>query len=371
MAIAGTVVVLNAPADTDLRPLVAALQTRAALPFVSVGLHLLEQVMMPPTASGARRDAATRRRYLEALHLSAAAHARAGCHVLIDHALLDADWRHELATLLDGVDSVWIDLPGAPPGGAPADLTAAAGNDDDTAAAILAHLEQRPMRGQPRARWVPTAVPRQAARPGRIIALVGSSSAGKSTLCRAVQGLVEARHGGHVLYMGIDTALETLSPRYFGTPFHADELDSYVPGPDGRLGFSYVPAGPSPNNASPYPQSQCGAVARTLISGQLNAVAALSRAGLAVVGDNIWIFRDWYDEARRRFADLPVLWVGVTCSDAVVREHEQRRGDRIPGWALGQRAQMYDAPVDLVIDTGAMTPEAEAERILDALQRGA
>ena len=370
MAIAGTVVVLNAPADSDLRPLVTALQSGAALPFVSVGLRLLEQVMMPPSAIGTPRDAATRRRYLEALHLSAAGHARAGCNVLVDHALLDADWRRELAALLDGVDTVWVDLAGAPPGGAPADLTVAAGAVAAAAAAILAHLEHRPMRGQPRARWVPTAVPRQAARPGRIIVLVGSSSAGKSTLCRAVQALVEARHGAHVLYMGIDTALDTLSPRYFGTPFHADELDSFVPGPDGRLGFSYVPAGPSPDNASPYPQSQCGPVARTLISGQLNAVAALSRAGLAVVGDNIWIFRDWYDEARRRFADLPVLWVGVTCSDGVVREHEQRRGDRIPGWALGQRAQMYDAPVDLIIDTGAMTPETEAARILDALEGG-
>jgi hypothetical protein len=120
----------------------------------------------------------------------------------------------------------------------------------------------------------------------------------------------------HVVYMGFDTALETLPDRYVGIPFRADQMSGCAPKPDGRLGFSYVASGPSPDNASPYPRQQCGPVARALISGQINSVAALSRAGNHVVGDHIWMYRDGCEEAQRRRSGLPLLTVAVTCDDA-------------------------------------------------------
>jgi chloramphenicol 3-O phosphotransferase len=392
MALAGTVVVLNGPPSAGKRTIVRRVQATAEAAFVSIGIDLFYEWMIPEPRAGQRLDPVVHRRYLQGLHVTVAAHARAGCNVLVDHTLLDRAWQRELAALLDGLDVVWVEVRCAedvltareasagrrPEGGAlellavmardtSADLIVDGADSDAAAKTIVDHLHTRSMRGQPYARWVPDAVPLVLDPPGRIIALVGSSSAGKSTLCRAVQTLAEARTREHVLYMGIDTALATLPERYFGIPFHAGEQEHYTPGADGRLGFSYVAPGPSPDNPSPYPQQQAGPVARALISGQLHGIAAMSRAGLNVIGDHIWIFRDWYEEARALYAALPVLWVSVTCDDAIVCAHEQRRGDRLPGWALGQRAQMYrDAPADLTIDTGRMTPEQEAARILDA-----
>jgi chloramphenicol 3-O phosphotransferase len=367
-------------------------QETADDPFLSIGIGLFYKWMIPEMRAGQALDPVLHRRYLQGLHVTIAAHARAGCNVLVDHTLLDAEWHRELAAMLAGLDVLWIEVrtaepvlrareaaQGARPEGAalellalmardaPVDLTVDGADPERAASDILHHLRTRSMRGQPLARWVSDAIPLRAEKPGRIIALVGSSSAGKSTLCRALQEMAEARTREHFLYMGIDTALDTLPARYFGIPFHPEQMRHYEPGPDGRLGFSYVAPGPSPDNPSPYPQQQTGPVARACISGQLHSVAALSRAGLNVVGDHIWIFRDWYDEARALYEGLPVLWVSVSCSDDVVDEHERRRGDRPPGWALGQRAQMYkDAPADVVVDTGTLTPEQEAERILAA-----
>ena len=390
MALGGTVVVLNGAPAAGKRDIARAVQAGADRAFLTIGIGFLYETMIPPPRAGVPIDAATHRRYLEALHVCVAAHARRGCHVIVDHTLLEPAWRDELRGFLAGLDVVWVDVRvpddvllareathGPRPegsavalrarlAGGTADLTVDGRDSAAAAAAVLRHLAQRSMRGEPYARWVPTEVPARAAAPGRVIALIGSSSAGKSTLCRAIQSLAEARAGAHVVYMGIDTALDTLPERYFGIPFHAEEMQRYAPGPDGRLGFSFVAPGPSPDNPSPHPQQQCGAVARALISGQLNSVAALSRAGIHVVGDHIWVFRDWHEEAVRRWAGLPLLTVAVTCDDAVVAEHERRRGDRLPGWALGQRAQMYMPPADLVIDTGRMTPDEEAARILDA-----
>ena len=390
MAQGGTVVVLNGAPAAGKRDIARAVQAGADRAFLTIGLGFLYGTMIPPPRAGAPVDAATHRRYLEALHVCVSAHARRGCNVIVDHTLIENDWRDELRALLAGLDVVWVDVRvpddvllareaahGPRPegsavalrarlAGGAADLTVDGRDSAAAAAAVLRYLAARSMRGQPYARWVPTDVPPRADAPGRVIALIGSSSAGKSTLCRAVQTLAEARGGAHVVYMGIDTALDTLPERYFGIPFYAGEMAGYAPGPDGRLGFSYVAPGPSPDNPSPYPQQQCGPVARALISGQLNSVAALSRAGLHVVGDHIWVFRDWHEEAARRWAGLPLLTVAVTCDDAVLAEHERLRGDRLPGWALGQRAQMYMPPTDLVIDTGRMTPEQEAARILDA-----
>lgn len=392
MSLAGTVVVLNGPPSAGKRAIVERMQQRAPVPFLSMGIHFFYTWLIPELRAGRQLDPALHGRYLQALHVAIAAHARAGNNVLVDHTVLDAAWHRELNTLLDGLDVVWVEVTcageilaereassGTRPEGAalallasmvrdaPCELSVDGADADAAAERILSHLRRRSLRGRPYSRWVPRQVPLRAERPGRIIALVGSSSAGKSTLCRTIQTLAEERSGEHFLYMGIDTALETLPQRYFGIPFRADEMAHYEAGADGKLGFSYVAPGPSDDNPSPYPQQQCGPVARALISGQLSSVAALSRAGLNVVGDHIWVFRDWCDEALFQYAGLPVLWVSVTCDDEVLRRHESQRGDRLPGWALGQRAQMYDGgPCDLVIDTGALTPEQEAARILDA-----
>ncbi len=45
---------------------------------------------------------------------------------------------------------------------------------------------------------------------GTVVVLNIPPSAGKSTLCRAVQSLAEARSGQHFLYMGIEEAARIL-----------------------------------------------------------------------------------------------------------------------------------------------------------------
>jgi chloramphenicol 3-O-phosphotransferase len=83
----------------------------------------------------------------------------------------------------------------------------------------------------------------------------------------------------------------------------------------------------------------------------------------------MFLFPDMYEEAAAVLAGLPTHWVAAAPSPEQLRQHEQARGDRLPGFAEGQLQQMFtDLPFQLTIDTGRLTPQAAARRVLQWIE---
>lgn len=129
--------------------------------------------------------------------------------------------------------------------------------------------------------------------PGQIIILNGTSSAGKSTLAKALQTCLSEPY----LHLGIDTVIFALPKRYLYPP-HWHEVFRYHWPPDRNVEGLEIEAGP---------------YGHQLINGLHHAVAALSRAGQHVIVDHVLLELNWVQECAVLFAELPALFVGVYC----------------------------------------------------------
>lgn len=391
-SLAGTVVILNGPPHAGKTAIAKQVQATSDAPFHALGLDVLFHRMVPASVAAAGLVAPPDRRYLRALHAAIAGMARSGCNVIVDHTLHRRGWLEELQLFLAGLDLVLVEVrcdpdtlarreadSGLRPEGAaldlamrmvqglPTQLTLDAGTESPAACAgqLLDYLAHRPMGLEPRARWVSRALPRSAPRPGHVIQVCGASSAGKSTVCQAVQdGAPDL-----TVQFGLDHLIDVMAARFLDLPLHADQVANYQPSPEGVLGDTLVPPGPSPENPTDHIIQQFGPAARIAVSGIYGGVAAIAQAGLNVVSDQTFIFRDFYDECAALFEGLPTLWV-YACPDLEVLEaHERARGDRLPGFAVSQWKQMFkEFPWQVKIDTGHLTPEEEVRRILDWLE---
>jgi chloramphenicol 3-O phosphotransferase len=169
--------------------------------------------------------------------------------------------------------------------------------------------------------------------PGTIIVLNGTSSAGKSTLLKALQkAMIEP-----YLDAGIDKFIWMLPARYLDRPLWDDILGD---------------------------ADRAGGHGHRLFSGMHHAIAALSRRGNNVLADHVLVERAWADECARQFADLPAYLVGVRCPLNVVEAREASRRDR----TLGQARKQFDvvhahALYDLEVDTSLMEVEECVQRI--------
>lgn len=87
-----------------------------------------------------------------------------------------------------------------------------------------------------------------------------------------------------------------------------------------------------------------------------------------MVSDQIFVFKDWYEEAREIFSDLPVLWVSINADIKTLKEYDKARGNRVPGHSIGLYMQMYkDIPFDQEMNSGELIPDEEAKLVLDKL----
>jgi chloramphenicol 3-O phosphotransferase len=180
--------------------------------------------------------------------------------------------------------------------------------------------------------------------PGHIILLNGTSSAGKSTLARALQTLLPAPY----LLVGIDTVVFALPRRYLNPPLW-NEVFRYTWPPDGSPQGLRIDAGP---------------LGHQLITGLHQAIAALARAGNNLVVDHVLLERAWVQECAEVLADLPALFVGVICPLEVVEQRERDRQDRTLGQARAQFERVHAHGIyDLTVDTSQMSPEACAALI--------
>lgn len=173
---------------------------------------------------------------------------------------------------------------------------------------------------------------------GQVILLNGPSSAGKSTLARALQELLLRERGRHSLVLAVDALLRAA--------------------PGGR-------------------ESVLAALAHTglpLIETFHAAVAAAAAAGAWVIVDHVVGENPhWVADLLRRLEGVPVLTVRVDCAADELRRREERRADRLPDWphAARQARHIHACfPARLRVDTTRTAPGDCAARILEALAVG-
>lgn len=170
---------------------------------------------------------------------------------------------------------------------------------------------------------------------GQVILLNGPSSAGKTTLARALQEQLHSRHGLCSFTLSIDHLLRSATGRH----------ESVLAG----LAQTGLP----------------------LIETFHASIAAAARAGAWTIVDHvIGEHVDWIDDLLGRLEGVPVLPVQVTCAIGELHNRECRRDDRSPDWPHAERqARCIHVPLpgQMVVDTTRTSPDDCAACILHSL----
>jgi chloramphenicol 3-O phosphotransferase len=157
-------------------------------------------------------------------------------------------------------------------------------------------------------------------KPGTILILNGASSSGKTTIARGLQS-------------------------FHFQSYHHLQLDSFrkMEPPDHWKDWR--------QQGSEVVDLKLAALCRAMNS----ALKEYSRHGQNVIFDTELSSRDAWRYLLDDLADLPVLFVGVTCSQAELSERERRRGNRQIGLAASQLDRIHEhKEYDFMVDTTAL-----------------
>ncbi|HTR85221.1 MAG TPA: hypothetical protein VMI56_12140 [Reyranella sp.] len=194
-----------------------------------------------------------------------------------------------------------------------------------------------------------------------IIFVNGSSSAGKSTLCRHLRDALEHPY----LVVGFDDFIFMAPPRYYrgADTARQESLDRFT-----REGVEMmVTSGPGEPIKI---VAKFGPVFRTLIDSMAPAVRALVDAGNSVIFDQALHDERMAESCRKSFAGLDVFSVGVTCPLPILEARERERGDRVLGRSRGLVDVVHKFwTYDVEVDTGSTSPQQCAEAVIAALAR--
>ncbi len=193
-----------------------------------------------------------------------------------------------------------------------------------------------------------------------VILVNGPSSAGKTTLCRALQAAIIQRP---YLVTGFDDFIFMAAPRYYrgADTGRQDTRDAYT-----ALGVEMVTT--SPPGAPLAVAAKFGPVFRRLIDSMAPAVRALVDGGNPVIFDHVLHDRDMHEAFQRATAGLDVFAVGVTCPIDILEARERARGDRVLGRARGLANVIHTfRSYDVSVDTGATPTDACVATILTAM----
>ena len=174
--------------------------------------------------------------------------------------------------------------------------------------------------------------------PGRVIILNGGSSAGKTTLGRALQSAMP----GPWLLLGIDLLIWTLPPEMINDPNGLSVHEGVI-----TRGQLFTP----------------------LYEAFQFAVAALTRSGVDVLVDDLTL-DGLVDQQRWNNAlqGLDVCWVGVRCAPQIAAGREALRGTRLPGIARHQAESVHaGVHYDVEVDAGQLDLHEELSVIAQAL----
>jgi chloramphenicol 3-O phosphotransferase len=117
--------------------------------------------------------------------------------------------------------------------------------------------------------------------------------------------------------------------------------------------------------------AELAAVLARTRAGFHRAVAGMAEAGNDVIADHV-LSEPWrLLDCLQVMAGYRVVFVGVRCSPAELERRERERGDRPPGVALTQQAQVHAHGLyDVECDTTRASPYDCAVRITDFLGSG-
>lgn len=183
--------------------------------------------------------------------------------------------------------------------------------------------------------------------PGKRVMLIGTSCAGKSTISRELQEILDE----HYLLLGIDTFLHMVARQWggaFGGPLSWEgfRYEHYNDGSDGLLDITI----------------RYGAVGEKVLRGMHRAVAALAYSGNNVIVDEALLDRKVLEDWVVALRDLRVLIFQLWAPLTVLEERELARGNE-PGLARGLLAFNSLDHWDLKIDTSVINP-AECARLI-------
>jgi chloramphenicol 3-O phosphotransferase len=181
-----------------------------------------------------------------------------------------------------------------------------------------------------------------------IIYLNGPSSAGKTTLARALQERLPEPY----LHLGSDTLIDLM-------PTKVNDWS----GVGGAVGYSFQKV-----------LDEDGQTTYRIVTGEYGAkmfpaframALALARSGLKLIIDDIAFGAEPAQLWRECLRDFATLWVGVTAPAETLFAREAARGDRLIGSARDQLARVHrGVTYDLFIDTGALSIDEATERIV-------
>ena len=185
--------------------------------------------------------------------------------------------------------------------------------------------------------------------PGTVVVLNGTSSAGKTSLARALQD----RWDGPLLDAGLDRHLTMLPRRYLSSSW--PEVFRYELAVDGTI--ARVVAGP---------------VAHDLVRGLHRTAAALAAAGFDVVVDHVLLEPAWSRDLAEVLRATRAVLVGVRCEPPVLIERERDRGERTLGQATAQLPYVHrHGDYDVEVDTAVLDVPAAADVVLTWIRSGA
>lgn len=190
-----------------------------------------------------------------------------------------------------------------------------------------------------------------------VIVVNGPSSAGKSTLCRGLQGTMAHPY----LCVGFDDFVFMSAPRYYSGADTAsqDVVDDFT-----RLGVQMVVTSTEPLSV----RAEFGPVFRRLLDGMAPAVRALVDAGNSIIFDHVLHDEAMARSLRESLTGLDIAMVGVTCDVAILEERERQRGDRVRGRARGLVDVVHTfCEYDVMVDTGRQSPEECVAAVVTAL----
>lgn len=173
-------------------------------------------------------------------------------------------------------------------------------------------------------------------KPGVLVIVNGASSAGKSSLVREFQQLVDKPF----LDIGLDKFIFSLPKHYLSSNWTEILGEGDRAGPAGDL----------------------------LASGMHSAWAALCMSGNNVIADHVLVEESWVRECANLFVGFETFLVGLRCPIAVLEARERDRADRTLGQAKKQYLRVHaNLTYDLELDSAQLSAAQCAVKVWDCV----
>lgn len=196
---------------------------------------------------------------------------------------------------------------------------------------------------------------------GKVVIMNGMSSAGKTSIAKALQHEAEKSFGGQPwLSVGVDLMWDIVPRALIKNINNVDELFN---------GFArYVGYDASSN---PVTTIKFGKVAQKIANSFIKMTRQLVEDGLNIIVDDVLCDGATIEPHKQTFSKFNPVWVGVYCDKKIALERELLRSDRTPGLVRGQidRVHKFITTYDVVVDTSRDSMFDCARTILEHLQQ--